>query len=467
MASLIRELLETSMMADRDRSDAWRLPRRILIGMALGLGLGVAANLSIFSPGGVGSTLGISPERVDWLITNLTEPVGKIFLRLIFSIVLPLVFSALVLGTVELGDVKRLRAVGGMALVFTGLLSLSSVLIGVGLVNGIQPGRSLTTQQREMLNQKYAGSAGDALAAAQQSKPLRVILLDLIPENPLQEMVGALDGSSKGNGMLAVMVFALIFGTGMAAVGSQASPLVQVFEAVFAVSMQVVQWAMALAPIGVACLMFGAASRLGWGLFVPLAAFVLVVVFGLAIQMFVIYPVVLLLGGKRNPVSFFSKIGEVILVAFGTASSNATLPTALRVAEKDLGIPKNVARFVLTVGATANQNGTALYEGVVVLFLAQVFGVELSLLQQLLVILMAVLAGIGTAGVPGGSLPVIVIIMQSVGVPAEGIGIILGLDRFLDMCRSVVNVVGDLTIAECVRTRTSEGAAMCADDEAC
>ncbi|NMC20674.1 MAG: dicarboxylate/amino acid:cation symporter, partial [Thermogutta sp.] len=418
------------------------------------------------SAGGVSSWLGISPDRVDWLIRNVTEPVGKLFLRVIFSIVLPLVFSALVLGAVELGDLRRLRAVGGIALFFTGLLSLSSVLIGVGLVNWIQPGRSLTAQQRETLNQRYAGPADDALAAARQAKPLRVILLDLIPENPLQEMVGALDGSSKGNGMLAVMIFALIFGTGMAAVGSQALPLVQVFEALFAVSMRVVQWAMALAPIGVACLMFGAAARLGWGLFVPLAAFVLVVVLGLTLQMFVVYPVMLLVGGKRNPVAFFSRIGEVILVAFGTSSSNATLPTALRVAEADLGIPKNVARFVLTVGATANQNGTALYEGVVVLFLAQVFGVELSLLQQFLVILMAVLAGVGTAGIPGGSLPVIVIIMQSVGVPAEGIGIILGLDRFLDMCRTVVNVVGDLTIAECVRARTSEEAAVQTQDEA-
>ena len=454
------------MTADHDRSHAWKLPRRILVGMLLGVALGVAVNVLLSSAGGVSSWLGISPDRVDWLIRNVTEPVGKLFLRVIFSIVLPLVFSALVLGAVELGDLRRLRAVGGIALFFTGLLSLSSVLIGVGLVNWIQPGRSLTAQQRETLNQRYAGPADDALAAARQAKPLRVILLDLIPENPLQEMVGALDGSSKGNGMLAVMIFALIFGTGMAAVGRQALPLVQVFEALFAVSMRVVQWAMALAPIGVACLMFGAAARLGWGLFVPLAAFVLVVVLGLTLQMFVVYPVMLLVGGKRNPVAFFSRIGEVILVAFGTSSSNATLPTALRVAEADLGIPKNVARFVLTVGATANQNGTALYEGVVVLFLAQVFGVELSLLQQFLVILMAVLAGVGTAGIPGGSLPVIVIIMQSVGVPAEGIGIILGLDRFLDMCRTVVNVVGDLTIAECVRARTSEEAAVQTQDEA-
>lgn len=454
------------MTADREPSHAWKLPRRILIGMILGIGLGVAVNLLLASSSGTSSWLGLSHDRVDWLIRNITEPVGKIFLRLIFSIVLPLVFSALVLGAVELGDLRRLRAVGGIALLFTGLLSLSSVLIGIGLVNWIQPGRSLTAQQRAALNQQYARSAEDAVAAALQSKPLRVILLDLIPENPLQEMVGALDGSSKGNGMLAVMIFALIFGTGMAAVGRPSLPLVHVFEALFAVSMRVVHWAMELAPIGVGCLMFGAAARLGWGLFVPLAAFVLVVVLGLALQMLVVYPIMLLVVGKRNPVAFFSRIGEVILVAFGTSSSNATLPTALRVAETELGIPRNVARFVLTVGATANQNGTALYEGVVVLFLAQVFGVDLSLLQQLLVILMAVLAGIGTAGVPGGSLPVIVIIMQSVGVPAEGIGIILGLDRFLDMCRTVVNVVGDLTIAECVRARTSEETIVLTQDEA-
>lgn len=453
------------MTADRERSHSWQLPRRILIGMILGVGLGVTVNLLLSSSGGGPSWLGISHDRVDGFIRNVTEPVGKIFLRLIFSIVLPLVFSALVLGAVELGDLRKLQKIGGISLFLTGFLSLSSVLIGIGLVNSIQPGRSLTTQQREALNHQYGGQAQDAVAAAMQSKPLRVILLDLIPENPLQEMVGALDGSSKGNGMLAVMIFALIFGMGMAAVGQQSLPLKQVFEALFAVSMRVVQWAMALAPIGVGCLMFGAAARLGWGLFVPLAAFVLVVVLGLALQMFVVYPLMLLVAGRRNPVKFFSRIGEVIVVAFGTSSSNATLPTALRVAETDLGIPRNVARFVLTVGATANQNGTALYEGVVVLFLAQVFGVDLSLLQQLLVILMAVLAGIGTAGVPGGSLPVIVIIMQSVGVPAQGIGIILGLDRFLDMCRTVVNVVGDLTVAECVRLRTSEKAAVLTEEK--
>ncbi len=443
-------------MADRSPVHSWKLPRRILIGMIVGLVTGIGVNLLLSSQYEFVAFWGITRGRIDWLIGNITEPVGKLFLRLIISIVLPLVFSALVLGVVEFGDVRKLGTIGGVALLFAALLSLSSVIIGTGLVNLIQPGRSLTPQQRERLNQQYAASVEGTLAASENSKPVSEILLDLIPENPVQEMVGALDGTSKGNGMLAVMAFALLFGAGMAAVGPVALPLVQVFEAVFAVTMRIVEWAIAFAPVGVACLLFGAAARLGLGLFLPLSAFVFVVLLGLAIQLFAVYPLVLVLGAKRNPVSLFKSITEVILVGFGTSSSNATLPTALRVAETSLRIPQNVARFVLTVGATANQNGTALYEGVVVLFLDQVFGVDLSLSRQLIVIVMAVMAGIGTAGIPGGSLPIIVIMMQSVGVPAEGIGIILGLDRFLDMCRTVVNVVGDLTIAECVRARTGD-----------
>jgi DAACS family dicarboxylate/amino acid:cation (Na+ or H+) symporter len=164
----------------------------------------------------------------------------------------------------------------------------------------------------------------------------------------------------------------------------------------------------------------------------------------------VTYPVVLALFSRVSPWRFFRSVREAMLVAFGTSSSNATLPTAIKVAEVDLRLPKEISRFVLTVGATGNQNGTALYEGVVVLFLAQVFGIDLTLGQQIQVVLMAVLAGVGTAGVPGGSLPLIVVLLQSVGVPGEGIGIIMGIDRLLDMCRTVLNVTGDLVVATCV-----------------
>jgi DAACS family dicarboxylate/amino acid:cation (Na+ or H+) symporter len=208
--------------------------------------------------------------------------------------------------------------------------------------------------------------------------------------------------------------------------------------------------AMAIAPYAVACMAFALVAQLGISIVRPLLAFVVTVILGLAIQLVVVYPLVLKFLGRRSPLKFFRDIQEAFWTAFGTSSSNATLPIAMRVAEAELKLRPDVSKFVLTIGATGNQNGTALYEGVVVLFLAQTFGVDLTLTQQITVVLMSILAGIGTAGVPGGSIPMIVVVMTSVGVPGEGIGIILGIDRILDMCRTTLNVTGDLAIATCV-----------------
>jgi DAACS family dicarboxylate/amino acid:cation (Na+ or H+) symporter len=204
---------------------------------------------------------------------------------------------------------------------------------------------------------------------------------------------------------------------------------------------------MRLAPLAVGALTFSLCSRFGWGLLLSLGKYVLVVILGLSIQQFVVFGALLAIFAKKSVLSFIIDIREVIVTAFSTASSNVTLPVSLRVAEQKLRLSKKVSSFVLTVGATANQNGTALFEGVTVLFLAQVFNVELTAAQQVTVMLMSVMAGVGTAGVPGGSLPLIVIVLQSVGIPAEGIGIVLGVDRFLDMCRTVLNVSGDLVAA--------------------
>jgi DAACS family dicarboxylate/amino acid:cation (Na+ or H+) symporter len=225
---------------------------------------------------------------------------------------------------------------------------------------------------------------------------------------------------------------------------------VSVLEAVFDVCMVIIGFAMRIAPYAVACLVFGVTARLGFDILRTLVWFVLTTLAGYTIHMVVVYSLTIRVFARMSPLEFFRRISEAILTAFATSSSNATLPTAMRVAEDSLKLPRNVANFVLTVGATGNQNGTALYEGVVVLFLAQVFGVELTMLQQFTVVLMSVLAGVGTAGVPGGSLPLIAILLGTVGVPPEGIGIILGVDRILDMCRTVLNVTGDLTIAACV-----------------
>jgi len=205
-----------------------------------------------------------------------------------------------------------------------------------------------------------------------------------------------------------------------------------------------------LDPIGVVALTFKAGSSLGFGAVKALGAYVIVVLVALLIHQFVIYSLTLKFIGKRNPLEFFRQIKGVMLTAFSTSSSNATLPFALRAAHDDLGLPRRISNFVLTVGATANQNGTALFEGITILFVAQVFGISLDLQQQLTVMFMAILAGIGTAGVPGGSWPMIGAIMIKVGIPIEGVGICLGVDRILDMSRTVLNVSGDLTIAACV-----------------
>jgi DAACS family dicarboxylate/amino acid:cation (Na+ or H+) symporter len=246
------------------------------------------------------------------------------------------------------------------------------------------------------------------------------------------------------------MFFALMIGVAIGLVGERAAALVRVLEGLFDVSMAIIGLAMRLAPYGLACLVFAMTARLGGGLLTTLAWFVLTALAGLALQLAVVYPLLLMFVARRSPWAFFRAISDAMLTAFGTSSSNATLPTALHVADEKLRLPAPVSRFVLTVGATANQNGTALYEGVVVLFLDQVFWVALTIPQQVTVVLMAVLGGVGTAGVPGGSIPMIIVVLHSIGVPGESIALVLGIDRILDMCRTTLNVTGDLVLASCV-----------------
>jgi DAACS family dicarboxylate/amino acid:cation (Na+ or H+) symporter len=367
-----------------------------------------------------------------------------------FVVVLPLVVSALALAVVEMGDLSKLGRVGLRTLLYSAVLSGSAVLLGLLLVNTIRPGHAISTESREDLLKSYSKDTANSLAKASQAKSLKEVLIDMVPQNPLQEMVGAIDGSSKGNGMLSVMIFSLLLGGAIAVNPEKCAPLIAWLEGWNTVAMTVIGWALRLAPVGAGCLVFGVVSRLGFDVVRTLFWFALTVLLGLGLQLVVVYPLVLRVLGGWSPLAFFRGVRPAMEVAFGTSSSNATLPTALRVAEDDLRLPRDTARFVLTVGATANQNGTALYEGVVVLFLAQVFGMELSLPQQVQVVLMSILAGIGTAGVPGGSLPLIAVLLQSVGVPGEGIGLIFGVDRLLDMCRTVLNVTGDLVVATCV-----------------
>jgi DAACS family dicarboxylate/amino acid:cation (Na+ or H+) symporter len=380
-------------------------------------------------------------ERIQSLVANVTYPAGRIFMRLIFMVVIPLIFSALVLGVAELGDVRRLGRVGLKTLAFTLVLSSISVLVGVGMVNLVKPGAGLAEADKQSLIDMLGGSA--AQVQRPESKAIAQTLLDLIPENPLKSMVDAFKGE-----MLTVMIFSLFIGIALTLCDRErVKPLLDFLQAVYEVVMKVIAMAMKLAPYGVALLLFSLTARFGLEILSKLGWYVGTVIAGLLIHQFLVYSLAIRYAVGYSPRLFFSRISEVMVTAFSTSSSNATLPVSMRVTEQELGVPRQIGGFVLTVGSTANQNGTALYEGITVLFLAQFFGVHLGLGSQVMVVVMSILAGVGTAGVPGGSLPMVGALLVSIGVPWEGIGIILGVDRLLDMCRTVLNVTGDIVAA--------------------
>jgi len=403
-----------------------RLSIRMLIGLLAGLVLGVAANL----------TLRDAPA-LNGFVGYVTEPAGKIFLRLLFMLVIPLIVSALALGVAGLGDIRRLGRIGLKTFAYTVVVSSIAVLLGVGLVNLLQPGRGISPDLRARL--ELQSSAAPPAAPSTSGSPID-FLVNLVPRNPIEAM-------ANGD-MLAVMVFSLFLGIGLALTRTEpARRFEAALEGLYEVVMKLLDLVIQVAPIGVFCLIFTLTARLGYDVLFQLGAYVSVVLLALAIQQFVVYSISVSWLGGMSPMRFFGGIRPAMLTAFSTASSNATLPTALLVAEENLKLPRHVSRFVLTLGATANQNGTALFEGVTVLFLAQFYGIELALAQQFTVVFICILGGIGTAGVPAGSIPVVIMILGLVGVPAEGIGMILGVDRFLDMCRTTLNVTGDLAAA--------------------
>ncbi len=387
----------------------------------------------------------IGLQRInEWLMC----PIGQICLRLLFMIVVPMVFSALVLGVYDLAKHQGVGKVASKTLFYTVIASTCSVLIGIGLVNFFQPGKGFQIDTSVF---ETARSNVESISAnAKSSKSFAQALVEVIPKNPLEAAVRALEGE-----MLSLMFCALFFGFAFYLYQKHTENVTEIkimaiFDEIFQASLKIVEVAMKLAPFAVFAIVFSTAFRFGLSIFETLFYFTAVVVAGLLIQQFVVYAFLLKFIAKRSPWKFFSDSKDVMLYAFSTSSSNACLPKSIEVAENKLGLTPSISRFVLTVGATANQNGTALFEGVTVLFLAQVFLVDLSMAQQLQVVVMCIIAGIGTAGVPGGSLPLIMIIMNGVGIPAEGIALILGVDRFLDMCRTTLNVSGDLVIAALV-----------------
>lgn len=426
------------MSQSRGLSLQWQMLAGFLIGLFAGL---------------VVYTTSQGAPWVETVTTYVTQPIGQIFLRLLFMLVIPLLFSALVVGISEMGEIRSLKRVGIRTLVYTVVVSSIAVVVSLLVVNLLQPGAGVDRAAAAELLAAQADRAGAIVKAGVEQPSGIDAFINIIPSN-LVEVMGS------NSSILSVMFFALFFGIGLLLTDTPNSHKLQHgFEGLFDVTMRLILIVIKMAPLAVACFMFNLAALFGWDLLVRLSAYVGVVLLALAIQMFVVFPLLLATLGKKNPLAFFRETQEASLMAFSTASSNATLPTSLRVADQNLKLPRRVARFVLTIGATANQNGTAMFEGVTVIFLAQFFGIDLTLGQQVMVMLVCILGGIGTAGVPAGSLPVVALILAMVGIEPQAIAIVLGVDRFLDMCRTTLNVVGDLVAAQVISAREPETAA--------
>jgi len=406
----------------------WPLHTKILLGLVVGAIIGLAANL----------TLGPTNGGVEWVNKYLADPVGQIFLRLLFMIVMPLVFASIALGVAGLGDLRKVGRVGGKALGYFLATTMMSATLGILLVLAVRPGSRIDAALRTSLMETYATNASGYVEAAAQSTFGIQTLVNIVTRNPVKSAVDM--------DMLGVIFFGIMFGAALTLiVAEKARPMIHWLEALEGVVIKIVEMAMRFAPWGVLGLIFGVTSRFGLELLLPLGNYVLVVLAGLLIHAVFTLSLLLRTLGGISPRLFFSRIRPSIVTAFSTSSSAATLPTNIAVAEQSLGIPSHIAGFVLPLGTTMCMNGTALYEGITVIFLAQVFGVALSVPQMIIVMIMAVITAVGAAGVPGGSLPLLVGILAMFGVPGEGIALILGIDRILDMSRTTVNVISDLT----------------------
>lgn len=419
-----------------------KLHNKILLGLVLGAGAGIASKIAF----------GDAPELL-WIVENVATPVGQVFLRMLFMIVVPLIFGSVTLGVASLGDLSRIGRIGGKAMGFFFLTTAAAAAIGLTLVNVIGPGRSLAPEVREQLLAEYSSEATARVGAG--GKFGVETFVNIVPRNPV-------DSAARGD-MLGLIFFSLTFGIALTQLSKErAQPIMAVLEGLVDVVTRIIGYAMKIAPYGVAGLIFGVTVRFGAEVLQTLALYVITVMLGLMLQLFGVTGMIAKFVVGVPYRRFFGKCRSLMVTAFSTSSSNASLPENIRTAEEQFAVPREIASFVLPLGATMNMNGTALFEGMTVLFLAQVFGVELSLTSQVIVIVMSVITAVGAAGVPGGSIPLLVLILETVGVPGEGIALILGVDRILDMSRTVPNVMGDQLTALVVAR--SEGAVLRVDD---
>ena len=402
------------------------LHTKIFIGLLLGATLGTTGNLQFRGA-----------PWLEWFTTNVAGPVGQVFLRMLFMVVVPLVFTSICLGVASLGDIRRIGRIGSKTLLFfLGTTALAAAL-GLTMVNLIRPGHQISPEIRDQLMAEFSSQAGERLIQAQETKFGIETFTNIVPRNPVE--------AAANGDMLGLIFFALVFGIALTLMpGERAGPVLRFLEGVADAVMLMIGFAMKLAPYGVFALIFGVTARFGFDVLRSLALYVVTVLAGLVLHQFgVLTALARVIAGIR-PREFLRRIETLMVTAFGTSSSNATLPTTIRTATDGFGVPKEIAGFVLPLGATMNMNGTALFEGMTVLFLAQVFGVDLGLGMQVVVVVMSVITAVGVAGVPSGSIPLLVMVLGMVGVPGEGIALVLGVDRILDMSRTVPNVTGDL-----------------------
>jgi Na+/H+-dicarboxylate symporter len=360
----------------------------------------------------------------DILINGIFQLVGQAFLRGIMMMVVPLVFISLVNGAASMGDVKKLGRVGARAVSF--YLITTALAVSIALILGyiLKPGIGLDM-----------GAIEQVETTIKEKTPLVQILYEMVPRNPIAAM-------SEGN-MLQIIVFAILTGIGLASLGDKAKSLIQFFEQLNELIMKMVSFVMLVAPIGVFGLIAKTFATVGYVALIPLLKYIGAVYVGLLIHAGIIYSGMLKIFTGLSPIKFFKKFFPAMSVAFSTASSNATVPINLEITEKKLGVPRSIASFTIPLGATINMDGTAIMQGIATFFIAQVYNIPLTLGSILTVVLTATLASIGTAGVPGAGTIMLSMVLQSIGLPIEGIGLIMGIDRLVDMGRTTINITGD------------------------
>jgi Na+/H+-dicarboxylate symporter len=397
----------------------------------------------------IGLILGVVVGLVFGEKALIIEPVGTIFLRLITMIVVPLVLVSLMLGTASLGDIRKLGRIGFKTIVYFMITTMIAISIGLVLANIVKPGTGLNEDVKAELYKSYESKAQVSIQNMEEKPSLKDILINVVPTNPVKALI-------EGN-MLQVIFLGLLFGLILTLIKKEKSDmLIKFLDGVNDAIIQVVHIAMKLAPYGVLALIAAVIGQYGVNILVTLLKYSLVVVGGLVIYTISVNSLSLSLLGRMNPLLYFKAVKEAMIIAFSTSSSNAALPVSLECVEH-IGVPREYSSFVIPLGATINMDGTALYQGVAAVFIAQIYGIPLALTEQITIVFMATLASVGAAGVPAAGIITLAMVLTQIGIPLEGIALILGVDRFLDMCRTTTNIIGDMTCSVVIKQTEERG----------